>query len=350
MPGGRSYSRIDWGKAIAALQKFKTPAKYIGKRLLQKYLHSYGTGTKSKPKRAKRKHYMPMGGRINRGGRRYRGRRAGIAQKMLRAIGQNHVYRISAPTQISSSVGQQGISTMSTSLDITQLNLLFSQCVTDTKTTTVDTDKYYLQSIKQEHTYVNTSVGTTVLTIYDVVCKEHTADSEHDTPSACWAAGSLDETITGGTQMSTQVFASPRQSDLFNLYYSIRGRKQVVLQPGEIFHYHTFRTINRWIKKSEVQYFASYNSKRGITQHQMAVAMGQIGHDSGTAGALGFSYAPVVVGCISNTTIRFCSSDDSIKTSLVSTTVPTSTVGTFKVVSEIAGDVKTADTTTDAHA
>lgn len=193
------------------------------------------------------------------------------------SLTQRQQYTTNFASRITSSVGKQNAQSFGGAFDQTDLNAICGQVSAQAPRV-----KILLKSVKIKYLITNQALGNARISIYDTIAKRDLGKGRVNDPVTAWDDGIQD---AGGNAGDYQIFdVKPWQSQLFNEFFKIVGRKYLTLAGGA-FHEHTVQFDCNYIFDGELQASIDYGIK-DLTLWSVIVHSGLPANDATTKTSL----------------------------------------------------------------
>lgn len=160
-------------------------------------------------------------------------------------LAQNQHYVLNLASRTTSTVGAQNAQSFGGALTKTELGYLLG-----TVTANVPRAKILIKSVKIKYLFTNQALGNARIVLYDTVAKRDLGSSRVHDPVTAWDSGLQDAGLAANKYKVFDV--KPWQSQLFNEFFRIVGRKYLTLAGGA-FHEHTISFDCNYVLDGELQ-------------------------------------------------------------------------------------------------
>lgn len=145
--------------------------------------------------------------------------------------------------------------------------------------------KLFIHSSRCKLHLRNQSNSLCTALIYDITTKRQPFATSFDTPYEAWQKGMTDMALAGHEGNIHQV---PNFSSEFRRFFSIAKVTKVLMEAGQQHEHTQIHGFNRLFNTTTVG-AGPYQSYPGVTSWVMVVFYGSLGHESATAGNVGFT-------------------------------------------------------------
>jgi len=211
--------------------------------------------------------------------------------RKVSALGAPSRYVVNAADIIQGTPGQQKTKSVGqwfSMADIVNLSVMVPSILT---TQGVTPTHFFLQGVTAEVTLNNATATPQMVDVYDIVARRDIplqsvtgAPYSVNTPYDAWITGMFDQNVgsaSPGLPIPSDIFgAKPTDSQIFNDYYRIVRRTELVL-PQNATHVHKVNiNVNRSLNLTEVSVMKQYlGGLKDVTHYTMCVVRGGIGLD-----------------------------------------------------------------------
>lgn len=193
------------------------------------------------------------------------------------SLSQKQQYVTNFASRITSSIGKQNAQSFGGAFDQTDLNAICAQISAQAPRV-----KLLLKSVKIKYLITNCALGNARIAIYDTIAKRDLGSTRVNDPKTAWDDGLQD---AGGNPADYEIFdVKPWQSQLFNEFFRIVGKKYITLAGGA-FHEHTVQYDCNYILDGELQASID-NGIKDLTVWSLIVHSGLPSNDQTTKSTL----------------------------------------------------------------